>query len=124
MKITGFNPTIITKNYEDTIKLYEAMGFKIAHQSNVAEALISQSTRMKNADGFVLDINESDKFPCDLTLIRINVDDLDGYYKLFTDKGFKNVMGDGVIVENSHFKGAHLVSPSGFGIMLMQHIKK
>ena len=33
-------------------------------------------------------------------------------------------MGDGVIIEAKSFRGTHMVSPSGFEIMLMQHIRK
>jgi hypothetical protein len=124
MKITGFNPTIITSDYENSIKIFEALGFKVTHQKDGIEGLIEASTRMKNPDGFVIDVNKSDKFPRDVSLLRINVDNLDEYYQLFMDKGFKNVMGDGFIIEEPYFRGAHLVSPSGFGIMLMQHIKK
>ena len=31
MKITSFNPLIITKNAADTVKLFEELGFEVKH---------------------------------------------------------------------------------------------
>lgn len=75
---------------------------------------------MKYAD-FRLDITTTERFPQDKTLIRMIVDDIEEAYHLMLDHGFWNAMGDGVIIEAEHFRGAHLVSPSGLEIMVMQH---
>jgi beta-lactam-binding protein with PASTA domain len=123
MKITGINPTIITSKYDDAIKLFESLGFEIRHHNDIDET-VPISTRLKNKDGFTIDINESDKFPHDITLIRINVDNFDEAYKMFKEHGFKNVAGEDNTVDVPHFKGAHMISPSGFNVMVMQHIKK
>jgi hypothetical protein len=53
----------------------------------------------------------------------MNVDDIEETYKLLQSHGFRNAMGDGVIIEAEHFRGAHMVSQSGFEIMVMQHKK-
>ena len=118
MKITGINPTVITSKYDDAIKLFESLGFEIRHHNDIDET-VPVSTRLKNKDGFTIDINQSDKFPHDITLIRINVDNFDECYQMFKERGFKDVN----IVEMPYYKGAHMISPSGFNIMVMQHIK-
>lgn len=118
MKITGINPTIITLKYDDAIKLFESLGFEIRHHNEIDET-VPISTRLKNKDGFTIDINKSDKFPHDITLIRINVDNFDECYHMFKERGFRDVN----IVNMPYYKGAHMISPSGFNIMVMQHIK-
>ena len=44
-------------------------------------------------------------------------------YQFLEERGFRNFMGEGKLLVTPFFKGAHMESPSGFGIMLMQHIK-
>ena len=123
MKITGFNPSVLTSKPDDLIHLLEDLGFEKSHVDPAAEGIASGSTRMKYA-GFRLDITAADRFPQDKNLMRMNVDDFDEAYKLLLDHGFRNALGDGVIIESEHFRGTHLVSPSGFEIMVMQHVKK
>lgn len=53
----------------------------------------------------------------------MNVDDFDAAYKILIDHGFKNNRGDGTI-NTSSSKAATMISPSGFTISLIQHIKK
>lgn len=50
-------------------------------------------------------------------------DNAEEAYKLLQSHGFCNAFGDGVIIEAEHFRGAHMASPSGFEIMVMQHIR-
>jgi hypothetical protein len=123
MKITGFNPSILTSKPDDLIQLFEDIGFEKSHNDDAAEGIASGSVRMKNAD-FRLDITTVESFTQDKNLIRMNVDDFEEAYKLFQNHGFCNALGDGVIMESDHFRGAHLVAPSGFEIMVMQHKKK
>ena len=128
MKITGFNPAILTSDMKAMVSLFEDLGFEQRHErDNIStefdNSAVDTSIRMKNADGFCADINSFEGIPRDETLIRINVDDFDEAYQFFTDRGFRNFMGEGKLLVTSFFKGAHLVSPSGFGIMLMQHLK-
>ena len=123
MKITGINPTIITSEYDDAIKLFESLGFEIRHHDDIDD-LVPISTRLKSEDGFIIDINKSDNFPHDITLIRINVDNFDECYQMLKERGFKNVRGEDHTIDMPYFKGAHLISPSGFNVMIMQHIKK
>lgn len=125
MKITAFNPLIVTKNAEASIKMFEALGFEKRHSlgANTGTADLT-SVRMKDANGFYVDIAQVDDLQGgrDLTLIRINVDDFDEAYQWLLDKGFKNPRGEHT-VETRTNKSAMLISPSGFAFDLCQHIK-
>ena len=124
MRVTGFAPSILTAHPDDVVSLFEALGFERRHNDGAEVGIVSGSARMKDANGFCIDITSTDRFPQDKTLIRLNVDDFDEGYQLLLDHGFHNALGDGVIIETGHFKGAHMASPSGFEIMLMKHIHR
>ena len=125
MKITSFSPLIVTTDPENTIKLFEELGFEKRHTKEGLDGREDiVGVRMKDANGFYVDIVKSGKTKQDMTTIRMNVDDFDEGYKFFMDHGFHNALGKDVIVEAEHFKGAHLASPSGFEIMMMKHIRK
>ncbi len=124
MKITTFNPSILTSKYDDTVKLFESLGFEIRHQHEEINGIVTASTRLKNEEGFAIDINKTEKFTHDITLIRMNVDNFEECYQILKEHGFENAMGCDTTIDEQFFKGAHMISPSGFGIILMQHIKK
>lgn len=125
MKITAFNPAILTTKPDEALALFEALGFARRHQNeNIEEEAISANYRLKDENGFYIDINAFDNLPRDVTLIRMNVDNFDEGYALLKRHGFQNALGEGKFIETPFLKGAHMVSPSGFGIMLMQHIKR
>ena len=98
MTVTTFNPAIITKNAEETIALFEALGFERRHMK----------TGINNQD---------------ISLIRINVRDFDEAYKMLEEKGFKNAQG-GKITDTGSSKSTMMVSPSGFSISIAEHIRK
>jgi hypothetical protein len=128
MKITGFNPAILTSDLESVIHLFEDLGFQQKHArdgiaSESVDDTVEATIRLKNEDGFAIDINKANGFPRDVTLIRINVDDFDEAYKLLEERGFCNCMGEGNLIVSPYIKGAHMASPSGFEVMLMQHLK-
>ena len=95
MKITTFNPLIVTKNAKDTIALFEALGFEKRHSldANTGEKELT-SVRMKDANGFHVDVANVPTGKQDLTLIRMNVDNFDEASELLTARGFKNPQGD------------------------------
>ncbi|MBQ6968041.1 MAG: hypothetical protein IJP84_09095 [Lachnospiraceae bacterium] len=124
MKITTFNPQIITKDAESIVKLFEELGFEKRHNPEGIGELNVEGIRMKDANGFYLDISAPDiQLPQDITVIRMNVDDFEEVYQFLTDRGFKNYYGDKV-VEMKSSKSALMISPSGFAINLIQHIKQ
>ena len=124
MKITTFNPQIITKNAEPLVKLFEELSFEKRHRQEGIGDMDVTGIRMKDANGFYLDISEADApVPNDLVSIRMNVDNFEEAYDLLIAKGFKNFYGDRAIPSKSA-KSAIMISPSGFTINLIQHIKK
>ena len=58
----------------------------------------------------------------DLVAIRMNVDDFDEAYQLLVKNGFKNYYGDSTASTRTG-KSAIMISPTGFVINLVQHIK-
>ena len=123
MKITSFNPQIFTKNAEAIVDLFEGLGFDVRHDQARIGELNVEGIRMKNPDGFYLDISCPDTdLPRDMVGIRMNVDDFDSAYQLFLKNGFKNVYGEKT-VDTATSRSAVLISPSGFAINLIQHKK-
>ena len=124
MKITTFNPQIITKDAEAVAKLFEELGFKKRHNPKGIGELDVTGIRMKDSGGFYLDISQPDlQMPQDLTTIRMNVDNFAEAYELLTAHGFKNFYGDQTVGTRSS-ESAIMISPSGFVINLVQHIKE
>lgn len=122
MKITGFNPLIVTKDAEAAIKLFEELGFERRHSldANTGTADFT-SVRMKNESGFYVDIANL-QVPQDMTLIRMNVDNFDEAYEFLLSKGFTNPRG-GHTVDTKTNKSCMMKSPSGYAFDLCQHIK-
>ncbi len=126
MKITTFNPMIVTKDPESVIALFETLGFKRRHTKTGIndEDISSVRMRYENEDGKVFHVDvASAPVPQDITTIRMNVRDFDEAYKMLEEKGFKNAQGDR-ITETGSSKSTMMVSPSGFAINVTEHIRK
>ena len=126
MTITSFNPLIVTKNAEETIALFEALGFERRHMKTGINDKDISSVRMRytGEDGKVFHVDvTSATVPQDISLIRINVRDFDEAYKMLEEKGFKNAQG-GKITDTGSSKSTMMVSPSGFSISIAEHIRK
>lgn len=125
MKITTFNPIIVSPKSGDVIRLFEEFGFEKTHAPvTELENGEVQDIRMKNESGFHIDIAEDrNNIPNDLVLIRMNVDDFEEAYNIFIKHGFKNTRGDDTLNTKTS-KAATMVSPSGITIVLVKHIKK
>lgn len=124
MKITSFNPMIVTKNAEDAVKVFEALGFEKRHNPTVGVKTEKvATTRLKDANGFYIDIVQSDTIGQDLTEIRMNVDDFDEAYNLLMSHGFQHLSENG-IVDTGSAKAVGLKSPSGYVVSIVHHIKK
>ena len=128
MKITTFNPQIITKDAESLVRLFEELGFEKRHDQEGIGELNVEGIRMKDAGGFCLDISQPDTrlsqdLPHDMVGIRMNVDDFDEAYQKLQAHGFRNIYGDKA-VDTRTARSAMMISPSGFGINLVQHIRK
>ena len=125
MKITAFNPLIVTKNAEATIALFEALGFERRHTKTGIEGIISTfNMRYTGEDGKEFNINISEApVEQDIPTIRMNVRDFDEAYQLLEARGFKNAQGDKV-TDTGSSKATMMVSPSGFSINISEHIRK
>lgn len=125
MNITTFNPFIVTTKIDETIKLFEDLGFERRHMKEGIEIADREDTviRMKDANGFYLDILKSDtEAPRDTIGIRMNVDAFEEACETLGAHGFKNVYGDQT-VDTKTSKAAMMESPSGFNISVIQHKK-
>lgn len=123
MKITTFDPLILSPKSGDVVKIFEELGFEITHDP-VTKVEIGevQTTRMKNESGFHIDVANIGNIPNDQMLIRMNVDNFEEAYDIFIKHGFKNTRGDNTLDTKSAIE-ATMVSPSGFSVALVKHMK-
>ena len=124
MRITTFNPLIVSPNADEIIALLKELGFEKRHTPLVdtGDRKVAR-TRMKDANGFYVDISEVESIPRDMTAIRMNVDNFQEAYDLLTAHGFKKAPGiDEVDLKTA--KALLMVSPSGFAIEVIEHIKE
>ena len=112
MKITAFNPLILSPNAGEVVEVLEALGFERAHTKTGISHSDVTSIDLKYGEDFRVDVATVDKFPQDMTVIRMNVRDFDEAYA-----------GDEV-TETPSSRSALMVSPSGFAISLSYHIRK
>ena len=126
MKITYFNPSIVTKNADEVVKLFEELGFKKRHQSHVLNSKGEKASgiRMKDENGFYVNVSQKDELEHDLTMIRVNVRDFDEAYQFLLSKGFKPAREDGSTTKTDSSEDTLMFSPSGFAICLSEHIRK
>ena len=123
MQITTFNPMILSKNADEIIKLFEELGFERRHKvDNIDDKDIS-SVRMKDANGFHVDIAQVESMERDMTTMRMNVRDFDEAYAFLKARGFKNAIGEDRAAESKSARSCLMISPSGFSIQLTQHIR-
>lgn len=125
MKITAFNPLIITKDAAPIVALFEALGFERRHgKTGIEGGVSSVSMRYTNEDGKVFNVDVSEApVPQDIMTIRMSVRDFDEAYQTLEEKGFKNAQGDKV-TDTGTSKATMMVSPSGIPISLSSHIRK
>ena len=125
MKITSFNPLIVTKDAENVIALFEALGFERRHKKTGINGEDISDVRMRytSEDGKVFHVDvTSAPVPKDITTIRMNIDNFDVAYEALKAKGFVNAQGD-KITDTGSSRSTMMVSPSGFSISITQHIK-
>ncbi|MCR5687432.1 MAG: hypothetical protein K6G58_05370 [Lachnospiraceae bacterium] len=124
MKITTFDPLIMSAAADDVIGVFEDLGFKKTHAPVTDTGdMIYQTIRMKHEGGYHVDVADVPDIGEDRTCMRMNVDDFQEAYDLLISRGFKNELSDRT-VKTSHSKEATMVSPSGFSVVLIEHIRK
>ena len=124
MKITSFGSLIMTNDASSAQKVFEEIGFVKQHEKkDVADTNHSGGFRMKDAEGHDVSIAYVNRIPRDMTAIRMNVDDFDEAMTLLSAHGFKNTRGEGNVIDTGSSKTALMISPSGFAINIVYHIK-
>ena len=78
---------------------------------------------MKDAEEHDVSIAYVNQIPRDTTAIRMNVDDFDEAMALLSSHGFKNMRGEGNVIDTGSSKTAVMISSSGFAINVVYHIK-
>jgi len=121
MKITSFNPLIVTKNPEPAIALFEELGFEKRHAKEGISIHNVTDIRMKDANGFHLDISQGDG---EWTMIRMNVDNLEEAVSFLEERGFHKARHEAAhdTIDTGSSKFNIMVSPSGFIFSVSQHI--
>ncbi len=126
MQITTFNPAIVTKDAEQAVALFEALGFERRHTKTGINDSDITNIRMRytSEDGkvFHVDIAQA-PVERDITAIRVNVRDFNEAYQMLEEKGFKNTQGEKVTKTPSSI-ATMMVSPSGFALNLGEHIRE
>lgn len=128
MKITSFNPMIVTKHPEDVITFFEALGFERRHLKTGINGKDISSVNMcytgEDGQKFHVDVvAASAPLPRDISAIRMNVRDFDEAYQMLAEKGFTNAQGE-KITETGSSKATMMFAPSGFAINVVEHIRK
>ena len=122
MKITSFNPLIVTKDAAAAVRLFEELGFEVRHTKENIGSDNASETRMKDANGFHIDISQGTG---EWTMIRMNVDNLDEAVAFLEAHGFHKarhaVAKDTIDTGSSKFN--IMVSPSGTIFSVTEHIK-
>ncbi|MBQ7488186.1 MAG: hypothetical protein IJT77_11895 [Clostridia bacterium] len=123
MKITGFRPLIVTKEPEQVIRTFEALGFVKRHtKANIEEGAYA-AVAMKDANGNRLNVARAD-VPQDMTGIAINVDNFQEAYDFFIGKGFIDPRGKENVTDTGSSRATMLFAPSGFAVAVSEHIKE
>ena len=121
MKITSFNPLIVTKDADSTIALFEELGFEKQHTKEDISINNVTEVRMKDANGFHVDVTGGTG---SWTMIRMNVDDLEEAIAFLEARGFHKARHEAAhdTVDTGSSRFNIMVSPSGYIFAVSQHI--
>ena len=126
MTITSFNPLIVTKNAEETIALFEELGFERRHKKTGINDKDISTVRMRytgeDRKVFHVDITSA-PVPQDITSVKMNIRDFDEALKMFEEKGFTNMQGEKITNTGSSI-ATMVKSPSGYTISISEHIRE
>ena len=122
MKITSFNPLIVTKDAESAIKLFEALGFERRHTKDSIGIENITDVRMKDANGFHVDVSQGSG---EWTMIRMNVDNLEEAIEFLEARGFHKARHEAAnkTVDTGSSRFNIMVSATGTIFAVSQHIK-
>ena len=125
VKVSDYYPIFYAENVEsETRRFTEVLGFAVKHRPKIEflDYVVLENEKKRRVD-IVHSRFPADSFKEGFLGMRVNVDDFDEAYILLEERGFRNCMGEGNLIVSPYIKGAHMASPSGFEVMLMQHLK-
>jgi hypothetical protein len=123
MKITTFDPMIVSPEADEVITLFEGLGFEKRHNVKGTNDNSDYATaRLKHPEGYNVDVIRTAAVPRDMTAIRMNVDDLEETVKLLMAHGFVDANG-GKVTDLGSSQSVFMMSPSGFCISVVKHIR-
>ena len=122
MKITTFNPLIVSTDPEPIIQLFEELGFERHHTKKQIGDHEVTDVRMKDPNGFYVDVAQGDG---NWTIIRINVDNFEEAVAFFMDHGFRKPRHEQAskTTNTGSSKFTMLVSPTGYIVNISEHLK-
>lgn len=124
MKISGFNPIILTNDLEKLCSVHvEKLGFKVIHtiKGTAADPEAVGEYVMENDAGARIDLVYYEKAVNGITSVRVNVDDFDEALAVYQSEGFSVAAGP-VVLKSAKWALVDRGS-DGNTFVLMQHIK-
>jgi hypothetical protein len=122
MKITTFNPLIITQDAEPVIELFEALGFERHHtKKDIGDDKVVD-VRMKNPNGFYVDVAQGDG---EYSMIRMNVDNFDEAIEFLKAHGFREPRHEQAkkTTNTGSSQFTVMVSPTGYIMAISEHFR-
>ena len=122
MKITSFNPLIVTKDAQNIIALFEELGFEQRHTKGGISENGATDYRMKDANGFHMDVTQGTG---EWMMIRMNVDNLEEAIEFLEKHGFHKARHETAnkTIDTGTSRINIMVSPSGFIFAVSEHTK-
>ena len=122
MRITTFDPVIVTTDPDAAISLFEALGFEKRHTKEVISENNVCDVRMKDANGFHVDVSQGTG---EWTMIRMNVDNLEEAIEFLEGRGFHKARHEvaNKTIDTGSSRFNIMVSPSGTIFAVSQHRK-
>lgn len=122
VKITTFNPLIITTDLDSTVALFEELGFEKKHVKSGISLSNATDIRMKDANGFHVDVAQG---TANRTMIRVNVDNLEEAIAFLEERGFHKARHAAAnkTIDTGSSKFNIMVSDSGYILAVSHHIK-
>lgn len=79
---------------------------------------------MKDTDGHGVSIAQVNQLPQDMMCVQLNVDNFEEMIELLKTHGFRNMQGDGSVIDTGSSLTAVMLSPTGFAMKVVYHIRK
>ena len=121
MKITSFSPLIATSNGAELQKMFEELGFVERHRKTSGVDPSIYTAVLEDGEGNVVNFSNVRQMPKDMTIVRMNVDNLEEACEIMKAHGFNPMEGTAGVTGSS--QSVLMVSKSGFAVDVVKHIK-